>query len=98
MPDNPSPNRPPDEPSCEKAEELRQTLWEEFGLAPPAYRNESLAPEVDRDLLQKLVRRELPDKTARVVYWLVYSFRSWTDAHAEIVVSEFRRTQDESQK
>jgi UDPglucose--hexose-1-phosphate uridylyltransferase len=38
----------------------------------------------------------LPEETARAVYRLVHSFKSWSDARAEILVEEFRRTQGNS--
>ena len=60
---------------------------------PRQFQDESLAPEVDRELLQALVRRELTEETARAVYHLIHSFRSWNEAHAQILIEEFRRTQ-----
>lgn len=58
---------------------------------PLRFRDEDLAPEVDRELLWALVRQELEEHTARAVYRLVYSFQSWNDAHTEILVGEFHR-------
>ena len=58
----------------------------------PEFRDESLAPEIDEDLLRALVHRKLPEKSARLVYLLIYSFKSWYDAHTRILVEEFRRT------
>ena len=59
---------------------------------PGEFQDESLAPEVDHDLLRALVRRELTEETARGVYHLIHSFRSWNEAHAQILIEEFRRT------
>ena len=65
---------------------------EEIVRKQPAFRDECLAPEVDRELLLGLVRRELSEEEAREVYRLIYSFMSWHEAHAEMLVEEFRRT------
>lgn len=65
-------------------------LLERLHAMPPAFEDESLAPEVDRDVLVALVRRELPQEQARLVYWLIYAFKSWSDAHNDVLVEEFR--------
>lgn len=49
-------------------------------------RDESLAPVVDRDLLLRLVRQELPEEVVADVYRLIHSFNCWRDAHAQILV------------
>lgn len=66
-------------------------LLERLHRAPDAFLDESLAPEVDRDLLQALVRRELPEADARLVYRLIHSFQSWNEAHTQVLIEEFRR-------
>ena len=71
---------------------LAGSLAAEFGLKKPPFRDEELAPEVDRELLTRLVRRELPESTMRTVHRLILSFASWNDAHAEIIATEFRRS------
>ena len=85
-----SQSNPQDEAAAQDEE---VSIWEELGIPPPDYRDESLAPEVDRDLLLQLVRKELPERTTRAVHHLIISFKSWSKAHAEIVAEEFRRTQ-----
>jgi hypothetical protein len=67
------------------------TLWSQLGLPEPEYLDESQAPRVDRALLLRLIRRNLSAEEARAVYWLIISFVSWRDAHAELVADEFRR-------
>jgi hypothetical protein len=55
-----------------------------------AWSDESLAPAIDQTLLQKLIRRELPEAKARDVYRFVHSFASWNDAYNKAVVAEER--------
>jgi hypothetical protein len=62
----------------------------------PPFRDESLAPKVDRSLLLALVRRELPEGTARALYRLIYSFKSWSEAYCNTVVSDFHATKQPS--
>lgn len=62
---------------------------------PDAFRDESLAPEVDRDLLLALVRRQLSEDDSRLLYRLIYSFRSWNEAHAQVLIEEFQRRQQQ---
>jgi hypothetical protein len=57
----------------------------------PAFRDESLAPKVDQALIKALVRRELSTADARAVYRLVYSFKSWSEAHINALVRDSRR-------
>ena len=64
----------------------------------PPYRDEKLAPRVDHDLLLALVRKQLPDQTARDVYLLVESFKSWSDAYCELLAREFRETNTQSRR
>jgi len=86
-----------------KADELRPrhddesasgkgSLWAELGLPEPQAWPEDLAPTVDRDLLLRLVRRELSDEATRSCFRLIQAFTSWRDAHAEVLAAEFRRT------
>jgi hypothetical protein len=70
---------------------LPPSLWAALGLPEPLRQDESLAPEIDHDLLVRLVRRELPEEQARAVYHLIHAFQSWTDAHAQVVTDEFHR-------
>ena len=74
-----------------KKQESRLSELEKIARTAPTFRDESLAPELDEDLLRALVRRELPQPSARLVYRLVYSFKSWHEAHTRILVEEFRR-------
>lgn len=68
------------------------------GLALTQFKDESLAPEVDHDLLRALVRHELDEPTARSVYEFIYSFKSWNEAHTEILSDEFRRNHGEARE
>jgi hypothetical protein len=58
--------------------------------AKPAFRDESLAPAVEHELLRALVRRELPEATARDVHRFIHSFKSWSDAYCEALVQNSR--------
>lgn len=67
------------------------TLWQELGLPEPRFEDERTAPAVDRDLLGRLVRKELSEDASRDVYRLIVSYASWRDAHAQVVANEYRR-------
>ncbi|MEX2141331.1 MAG: hypothetical protein WD894_18845 [Pirellulales bacterium] len=56
----------------------------------PAFHDERLAPAVDHKLLFALVRRELPERSARDVYRFVHLFKSWNDAYCDLLVREYR--------
>lgn len=77
-------------------EELPASLWKALNLPEPRRIDDRLAPEVDRDLLLRLVRKEIPGNAARAAYRLVHAFDSWKKAYAEIVIEEFRRNQSSS--
>jgi hypothetical protein len=66
-------------------------LFARLSSTPLAFEDERLAPDVDRDVLVSLVRGELPEDEARVIYRLVYSFKSWCDAHTEVLAEQSRR-------
>ena len=69
----------------------RLSELERIARTAPNFYEESLAPELDEDLLRALVRRELSKASSRLVYRLIYSFKSWQEAHTRILVEEFRR-------
>ena len=79
---------------CPEDEELPASLWAALGMPEPVFRDESQAPTVDRDLLTQLVRGELSEPVARAVYRLIHSFKSWTEAHTEILISEYHRRRE----
>lgn len=60
------------------------------------YRDEQFAPDVDHKLLYALVRKKLSEDSARSVYRLIHSFKSWDDAHAQILIEEFQRNEQRS--
>ena len=62
----------------------------------PRFRDERLAPDIDRALLLALVRDELPERTARDVYRFIISFKSWSDAYCNLLVREYHATQRSS--
>jgi hypothetical protein len=74
--------------------ELRRQL-DELGLKHCVFQDESLAPPIDERLLLRLIRRELPDKAAALIYRRIYSFRSWHKAHTRLLIDEYRRGKDE---
>jgi len=71
---------------------LRRQLDElyKMGFRPCNFRDEREAPPVDEQLLLRLIRRELPEKSAALVYRLVYSFQSWHTAFSRLVREEAR--------
>lgn len=81
----------PDDAKCGRAGFGRAGKVPGVDPSRKRFEDEALAPEIDCDLLTALVRRQLPDEQARLVYHLVETFRSWNDAHAEILAAEFRR-------
>lgn len=81
---------------CELPDERKASLRElldRLHQTPLVFKDESIAPEVDRDLLLSLARGELPEGQSRLVYRLVYSFKSWCDAHTEVLTEEFHKSQ-----
>jgi hypothetical protein len=84
--------------SRKTAEKPNKPFWRELGIADPEHCDESLAPEVDLDLLRQLVRHQLPETTASVVYRMIESFASWSQAHGKIVAQEFRRKKGREKK
>lgn len=76
--------------SAERNAKIRELL-DRLHKTPPVFEDESIAPEVDRELLLSLARGELPEDQERLVYRLVYSFKSWCDAHTEALTEEFHK-------
>jgi hypothetical protein len=89
--------QPPSDHDGELDEPLPDSIWEALGLPEPRRSDDQIAPAVDRDLLVRLVRKQLPDDAARALYRLIHAFQSWNDAYAEVVVENFRRSQGESE-
>lgn len=58
---------------------------------PTVFADESIAPEVDRNVLLMLARGELPEEQARLVYRLVHTFKSWCEAHVEVLTEELSK-------
>jgi hypothetical protein len=75
-----SPERFPEPPS----------IWKLFNLPEPRRYPDRYAPKVDRELLLRLVRKELPRNSARAVYRLIDAFDCWRQTFAELVVKDFR--------
>ena len=70
----------------EGGEEERRALWDDLGLPEPPFLDESLAPPLDRELIRQMVRHELPEEREKAIGKLVVLFKSWSDAHREIVL------------
>ena len=79
----------PDEP-------LPPSIWKAFNLPEPRRSDDRYAPEVDRDFLLRLARKELPPELVKAAYRLIHAFDSWKTAFAEIVAEEFRRKQPDT--
>ncbi|HVX12038.1 MAG TPA: hypothetical protein VHC22_12720 [Pirellulales bacterium] len=60
-------------------------------MPKPNFIDNRLGPAVDRDLLGKLVRNELPEPAARAAYRLITMFKKWSVAHDEVLAEEARR-------
>lgn len=75
----------------EGGDEEFRSLWAELGLPEPEFLDESRAPPVNRELIEKLMRNELPRKAADEVYGCIVLFQSWSDAHKQVVDEELRR-------
>jgi hypothetical protein len=68
------------------------SFWGELGLTdPPEPLDDALAPPINRLLLQKLVRRQLPASLTRAVLTLTYHFASWKQAYLDALVDEQRK-------
>jgi hypothetical protein len=65
------------------------SLWKLFNLPEPRRYDDLDAPEVDRQLLGKLIRKELSRDAAAAVYMLIDAFDSWRKAFAELVIEDF---------
>lgn len=87
----------PDQLAADEAA-LRRQLDElhQMGFRPCNFRDESDAPDVDEQLLLRLIRRELPEEHAALVYRLVYSFQSWHAAFSRLMREESRVESQES--
>ena len=75
----------------EGGEDERRSLWDELGLPEPPFLDESRAPPLDRELIRQMVRHELPEEREKEVGKLVVLFKSWSDAHYEIILEEMAR-------
>ncbi|MDA7977944.1 MAG: hypothetical protein MPJ50_04135 [Pirellulales bacterium] len=73
-------------------EDRPKSLLDLLAKPRPKFRDESLAPVVDRNLLWALVRNKLPEAEQRGAYRLIYSFRSWDEAHTEILTEHYHQT------
>ncbi|HVA51834.1 MAG TPA: hypothetical protein VNH11_36165 [Pirellulales bacterium] len=62
--------------------------WEMLGIPEPPFLDDRMAPQVDRQFLQKFVRGELPKPSAEIAARLVLLFASWHGAHQELLASE----------
>jgi hypothetical protein len=79
------------EPGDEAEQPEPPSLWKLFNLPEPRRLDDRDAPEVDRELLRKLVIKELPRDAAAAVYMLIDAFDSWRKAFAELVIEDFHR-------
>ena len=80
-------NPPPDD---DLAEDVGSSIWKLLNLPPPRASDPRDAPEVDLELLRKLVRKEIPKDSVGPAYMLIHAFDSWKEAFAQIVIEEFR--------
>lgn len=67
------------------------SLWKLLNLPEPRRSGARNAPEVDRALLLKLVRKELPRDAVAALYTLIDTFESWNKAFVELIAEEFRK-------
>ncbi len=83
----------PKQATDEREETLPPSLWEALNLPEPRQSDDRFAPEVDRSLLERLLRKQLPEGMVHAAYRLIHAFDSWKRAYAEMVIEEFRRGQ-----
>lgn len=81
----------PPKSNDERGDDEFRSLWAELGLPEPEFLDESRAPPVKHDLIRQMMRDDLPKKAADEVYRYILLFRSWSDAHKEIVNELLRR-------
>lgn len=86
-----SKSTPQTEPDEQFDESLPASLWAALNLPEPRRSDDRFAPEVDRSLLLRLLRKELPEGMVHAAYRLIHAFDSWKQAYAEMVIEEFRR-------
>lgn len=75
-------------------DEPPKNFWEEFGLPPPRYEDERHAPPVDREALQALIDKQLPEDEVRELYRLTFRFRSWAEALASLRAANLKKAED----
>lgn len=94
--ENPESSPSPAEEALEREhrEARREAAWIElFGVAPPLWEDESKAPPVDEDLLDRFSRGELSSDEEKRVLRLSLRFWSWAKAAARICSKTFRERQ-----
>ena len=65
--------------------------WFKALILPKPWMEDRYAPEVDRDLLRRLARKEPSRDQFRAVYMLIEAFGCWRDAWRDIIVEEFHK-------
>jgi hypothetical protein len=82
---------PAPDPREEFHEPIPPSIWQLLNLPEPRRSDNNDSPAVDRELLRRLVRKELSSGATRAVYRLIDAFDCWKVAFAEIVIEEFRQ-------
>lgn len=64
-------------------------------MQPPEKLDDSQAPDVTDELLQKLIADQLSKKQRSVVFELISSFSSWEARYRELLAEQVRQQLDE---
>lgn len=69
------------------------SFWESIGLPEPTWIDCDDPPEVDVESIRLLVRKQLSERSERMTYRLIYTYKNWYEAFKRIVGEEARRLQ-----
>lgn len=74
-------DRKAEQKRIERANQAR----EEFGLSELRFDSESVAPEVDWEILRSFANGELPQDISVDIRELIENFHSWNEAYSQIL-------------
>lgn len=73
-------------------ERTELSFWEAIGLPEPKWIECDDPPAVDFESIQLLVRKQLSERSSRMTYRLIYTYKNWYEAFKQIVGEEARRS------
>lgn len=86
----------PDRHAEHEGTQTEKSFWEAIGLPEPSFIECENPPEVEHDLLRRLVRKELSERSVRMTYRLVFSYKNWFEAFKQVVGEEASRWRERS--